>query len=319
MEFKDYYQTLGVAKTATADEIKKAFRKKARQYHPDVSQEADAADRMAEVNEAHAVLGDPEKRAAYDALAEQTRARAGREFEAPPNWDAGYEFSGDESTELHSDFFEHLFGRTAEAGRSRSPGRGEGRSVRGSDHHARIELELQDAYEGAQREISLQSAKLDAEGHLVREQRHLEVKIPKGVREGQHIRLAGQGSPGFGGGPPGDLLLEVRFKPDPRWHAEGRDVYQKLAVTPWEAALGAQIKVKTPISELEVSVPAGWREGRRLRLKGRGIPGQPAGDLYLVLDIAWPPSDTEAARAAYRALAEACKEFNPRPEMGDRP
>ena len=225
MEFKDYYKVLGVDKGATEADIKKAYRKLARKYHPDVSKEPDASARMAEVNEANAVLSDPEKRTAYDQLGSQTHARAGHDFRPPPNWDAGFEFSSRPGEEAEfSDFFEQLFGHAA---RQRSAHAGAARArqsvpVRGDDHHAKIELELLDAYTGAQRTISLRSARLDEDGNVRNEERHLEVSIPKGVREGQHIRLAGRGGPGFNGGPAGDLLLEVVFKPDTRWRAEGR-------------------------------------------------------------------------------------------------
>ena len=317
MEFKDYYQTLGVAKDATEADIKKAYRKLARKYHPDVSKEKDAAARMSEVNEANAVLSDPEKRAAYDELGSQTHARGGQEFRPPPNWDAGFEFSGGgtEGGADFSDFFEELFGR-ARGHRAGARSGGRAAAMRGEDHHAKIELDLLDAYHGAERTISLRSARLDDEGHVVNEERHLEVKIPKGVREGQHIRLAGRGGTGFGGGPAGDLLLEVVFKPDPRWRAEGRDVYQRVPLAPWEAALGGQVVVQTPAGEAEVTVPAGWKQGRKLRLKGRGIPASEAGDLYLELDIALPPAETDAARAAYAAMAKAFPHFDARRAAG---
>jgi curved DNA-binding protein len=188
--------------------------------------------------------------------------------------------------------------------------------VRGDDHHAKIELELLDAYTGAQRTITLRSARLDDDGNVRNEERHLEVSIPKGVREAQHIRLAGRGGPGFNGGPAGDLLLEVVFKPDPRWHAEGRDVYQPLALAPWEAALGASVVVTTPSGEAEVKVPAGWKPGRKLRLKGRGIPGPDPGDLYLELAIAVPAPETDAQRAAYSALAQAFPGYDARQAFG---
>lgn len=212
MEFKDYYQVLGVSKTATADDIKKAYRKLARKYHPDVSKEADAMARMAEINEANAVLSDPEKREAYDALGRQAPHRPGQDFRPPPNWDAGFEFSdgagaaGGTDGEF-SDFFEQLFGRQARAQRAhRATGQhrqappdaewgGTPPPTRGIDHHAKIELDLLDAYQGAERTLALRSARLDDAGHMVHEQRSLQVKIPKGVREGQLIRLSGQGSP----------------------------------------------------------------------------------------------------------------------------
>ena len=312
MEFKDYYQVLGVEKTATEDEIKKAYRKLARKYHPDVSKEPDAAARMAEVNEANTVLSDPEKRAAYDQLGRQAHARAGQPFRAPPNWDAGFEFSsaGDGGAD-YSDFFEELFGRAARQRGARAGGR-QASPMRGEDHHAKIELDLLDTYHGAQRTITLQGARLDEQGHVVSQERQLEVKIPKGVREGQHIRLAGQGGSGLHGGPPGDLLLEVAFRHDARWRAEGRDVYQRLALAPWEAALGADVTVHTPGGEAEVKVPAGFKRGRKLRLKGRGIPSAEPGDLYLELEIALPPAHTDAERAAYEALAQAFPGFDAR-------
>jgi curved DNA-binding protein len=320
MEFKDYYSALGIERTASGDEVRKAYRKLARKYHPDVSKESDAALRMAEVNEANAVLSDPEKRAAYDELGTRTHARAGQDFRPPPNWDAGFEFSGagvDGDGEF-SDFFEQLFGRAARGPRAQARGGSGGRAaaMRGEDHHAKIELDLQDAYQGAERTISLRSARLDEGGHVVNEERHLQVRIPKGVREGQLIRLAGRGGPGFGGAPAGDLLLEVVFKPDSRWRAEGRDVYQRLPLAPWEAALGAAVVVRTPTGDAEVTVPAGWKPGRKLRLKGRGIPGTEPGDLYLELEIALPPADSDAARAAYSATAQAFPGFDARRAAG---
>ncbi|MBP3981693.1 DnaJ domain-containing protein [Acidovorax sp. JG5] len=331
MEFKDYYQVLGVSKTATADGIKKAYRKLARKYHPDVSKEADAAARMAEVNEANAVLSDPEKREAYDALGRQAPHRPGQDFRPPPNWDAGFEFSdgagaaGGPDGEF-SDFFEQLFGRHARAQRGRGPQHHEAPRdaewagapppSRGSDHHAKIELDLLDAYQGAERSLTLRGARLDEAGRMVHEQRNLQVKIPKGVREGQLIRLTGQGSPGMGGAPAGDLFLEVQFKPDPRWRAIDRDVYQPVAVAPWEAELGAAIEVQTPAGALEVTVPAHWKSARKLRLKGRGIPAATPGDLYLELTVALPPAHSDAERAAYTALAKAFPRFDPRATPG---
>lgn len=320
MQFKDYYQILGLDKSATADEIKKAYRKFARKYHPDVSKEADAASRIIEINEANAVLSDPEKRAAYDELRRQTHAQGEQEFRPPPNWDAGFEFSdGGRDGADYSDFFEELFGRGARVHRAQRdrPRAGEAPvAMRGSDHHAKIELDLQDAYEGADRTITLQSARLDEDGRVVREERHLQVKIPKGVREGQHIRLVGRGSPGIGNASAGDLLLEVCFRADPRWRAEGRDVYQRVSLAPWEAALGGGIQLHTLGGDAEVNVPAGWRAGRKLRLKGRGIPGSPPGDLYLELDLSLPPADNDAARTAYATMAQAFPSFNPRQRKG---
>lgn len=314
MEFKDYYQTLGVSKSAGADEIKKAYRKLARRYHPDVSKEADAARRMAEVNEAYAVLGDTEKRTAYDEVGAEAwaqGARSGDDVRPPPGWSSAYRGAGNaaggprfsEADGNFSEFFEQMFGR-ARAGAGH---------MRGGDRHAAVELDLMDAYRGAERKLSLQDVRIDAQGNAVPQVRTLHVKIPKGVREGQLIRLAGHGGAGFEGGPAGDLLLEVHFRPDPRWQVDGRDVTQSLRVTPWEAALGANVRFSTPDgAAMEVAVPAGSGAGRKLRIKGRGIPGKPAGDLYLSLDIAVPGAITPEQKSAWAALAGAYPGFDPR-------
>ncbi|RPH61930.1 MAG: J domain-containing protein [Burkholderiales bacterium] len=313
MEFRDYYRSLGVERGASADEIKKAYRKLARKYHPDVSKEPDAERRMREINEANAVLSDPEKRAAYDELG--NRYGAGQEFQPPPDWGAGFEFSGAGGPETHdeafSDFFSSLFGR---AGRARGAAGGAHR-MRGGDHHARILIDLADVYDGATRAITLRGARLDDAGRPVTEQRVLNVRIPKGLAEGQQIRLAGQGAPGIGGGPPGDLYLEVQFRPDPRYRVQGRDVNETVPVTPWEAALGATIEVPTPSGRVQVTVPAGSQTGRKLRLKGRGIPGNPPGSLYLQLEVVLPPADTEKARKLYETMARDLA-FDPRRHTG---
>ena len=314
MEFKEYYKTLGVEPTASADEIKKAYRKLARKYHPDVSKESDASARMSEVNEAYAVLSDPEKRAAFDKLAQ--RRAAGQDFQPPPGWDAGFEFSdagspgGDDGD--FSDFFNALFGRAARA----RHGGGARTQMRGADQHAKISINLADAYDGATRSLALREARLDESGNVVSADRVLDVRIPKGVKEGQSIRLRGQGSPGLNGGPAGDLYLEVEFEPDARYRIEGRDVTQTVPVAPWEAALGASIEVPTPAGRVEVKVPPGSNNGRKLRLKGRGIPGNPPGDLYLELELATPPANTEKAREVYQAMAREFSSFNPREQVG---
>lgn len=312
MQYKDYYQTLGVARDATADDIKKAFRKLARKYHPDVSKEADAETRMKEVNEANAVLSDPEKRAAYDQLGRGFRP--GQDFRPPPDWDAGFEFSGrgfspHEAADF-SDFFAELFGRMGQA-----PGgihaRGEHHRMQGEDHHAKVLLDIEDAFSGAARQIALRAPKVDALGRVTMESRTLNVKIPRGVREGQAIRLAGQGEPGIGGGAPGDLMLEVHFKPHPRFRADGRDLHMDLPVAPWEAALGATIAVDLPHGTIKVRVPAGVQGGKQLRVRGKGIPGEPPGDLLLDIQLVLPPADTPEARRIYETMARELA-FDPR-------
>lgn len=309
MEFKDYYQTLGVARNATADDIKKAFRRLARKYHPDVSREPDAEARMKELNEAFAVLSDPEKRAAYDQLG--SRYHAGQDFRPPPDWDAGFEFSGRGSSGADaagfSDFFSELFG----AHMGGRPGRGAHFHARGEDHHAKVMLDLEDAYHGASRTLSLRVPHMDASGRVTLAEHTLDVRIPKGVHEGQLIRLSGQGAPGLGTGQPGDLYLEVQFKPHPRYRVEGRDVYASLPLAPWEAALGAAVQAQLPDGVVEVRIPEGSQPGRKLRLKGRGIPGSPPGDLYLVMEVVLPPATTPKARALYETMARDLA-FNPR-------
>ncbi|MEG0053394.1 MAG: J domain-containing protein [Comamonas sp.] len=323
MDHKDYYQILGVDKHASADDIKKAFRKLARKYHPDISKEKNAAQRMAELNEANTVLSDPEKRAAYDSMADAPRyagAQGGSGgFQPPPDWDQ-HDFQFHSSTPGndadYSEFFSQMFGQGARARRSRTGSRGDFEQstpdVRGQDQHASIELELQDSYQGAVRSLHLRTTAIDEYGQPIYKDKELQVTIPKGVREGQMIRLAGQGGAGLGKGPAGDILLEVHFVSDPRWWAEGKDVYQHIALAPWEAALGGPVQVKTIAGELEVNVPAGYRAGRKLRVKGKGLPAATPGDLYLVLDIAIPAAETDAQRAAYRAFAQAFPGFDAR-------
>ena len=310
MEFRDYYQILGVNKSATADDIKKAYRKLARKYHPDVSKEADAEKKMKEVNEANEVLSDPEKRAAYDQVGQGYRS--GQEFQPPPNWNSGFEFSGNGFSERdmqgHSDFFANLFGR-ARRGRTES-----NYQVRGEDRHAEIVIDLADSYRGTSKTLTLRVPAADR-GQTAMKEKTVNIQVPKGVKAGQHIRLSGQGSAGSGGGAAGDLYLEVRFKPDARFRIEERDVYETVPVTPWEAALGGSIEIPTPSGSVQVKIPANSQNGRKLRLKGRGIPGDPAGDLYLLLEIALPPADTDQARKIYTDMARELP-FNPRLNMG---
>ena len=316
MQFKDYYAVLGVARDASEDEIKRAFRKLARKHHPDVSKAADAAARMQEVNEAYDVLRDPEKRAAYDQVGRGRQG--GQEFSPPPGWDAGFEFSCSPGPGAdfgaHSDFFEALFG----AARRGAPHARHGASARGEDHRAKIVIPLEDAFHGATRILTLRSPELDASGHVVLRERELSVKIPRGIRAGQQIRLAGQGMPGLGGAAAGDLYLEVQFEPHARYRVDGRDLYLTLRVAPWEAALGATVPVSTPDGAVDLAVPAGSQAGRKLRLRGRGIPGSTPGDLYAVLEIVLPAATSEKARALYAQMASDLA-FDPRRENGGTP
>ncbi len=316
MEFKDYYRIMGVERDANQDEIKRAYRKLARRYHPDVSKEPDAEMRFKEVGEAYEVLKDAEKRAAYDQLG--ANWKAGQDFRPSPDWADGFEFHGDgfnpaDAAEF-SDFFESLFGRGGHSQGFAGPSQGEV-NARGEDTYAKVVIDLADAYQGATRALALRQTELGTDGRPHLKEHTLNVCIPKGVRQGQHIRLGHQGGGGIGKGEAGDLYLEVEFRPHPLYHVEGKDVYLDLPVAPWEAALGATVKAPTPTGIVDLKIPAGSVSGRKLRLKERGIPGKTPGNLYVVVQIALPPADSEAAKAAYRDMEKELK-FNPRVGLG---
>ncbi|MFA5663412.1 DnaJ C-terminal domain-containing protein [Castellaniella sp.] len=328
MQYPDYYKVLGVSKTASAEDIKKAFRRLARKYHPDVSKEADAAQRMAEINEANEVLSDSEKRSVYDAIGHQAWAQGARSMDdvrPPPGWNQaqgrhpgagfdGYTAGPGQTGAEYSEFFEELFGRAArEKARQNARGGSASGAWPGEDQHAEITLSLEEAYRGCERALQLQSVKLDEQGQIRPQVRTLNVKIPAGVSQGQLIRLAGQGGPGLGGGTPGDLFLKVSIQTDESARVDGSDVIMKVFVAPWEAALGGEIHVKTIAGTLSVTVPAGSVAGRKLRLRGKGIPAKKAGDLYLELDIAVPSAITPEQRQAWQALANAYPGYEVRP------
>ncbi len=312
MDFQDYYATLGLPPTATQDQIKRAYRKLARKFHPDVSKEPDAEARFKEVAEAHEALIDPERRAAYDALV-QRRAR-GEPIDPPPGWQ-GRPADGGAADQAFSEFFEAMFGQAGHPGQG-APGPGRPRrrvrAVAGDDQHGDITIALDEAFAGAMRTVSLQLPVLDSRGRASLQTRQLEVRIPAGVRPGQQLRLAGQGGLGQGGGPAGDLYLAVQIAPHPVFRLDGRDLSFDLLLAPWEAALGASVAAPTPQGPVQLTIPPGSVAGRRLRLKGRGLPGQPAGDLYAVLGIQLPPAATADEQGAYNALALAFPGFNPR-------
>lgn len=308
MDYKDYYKELGVEKTASEADIKKAYRKLVRKYHPDVSKEADADQRTKALNEAYGVLGDAEKRAAYDDLGRQQSAHgtAGGGFRPPPDWGAGFESSSTDDSDFFADLFAHVGGRRRASSNFQ---------MQGEDSHAAITIALRDSYHGATRTIVMRVPEADAQGRVVTRERTLEVTVPKGVTEGQQLRMKGQGNPGSGGAPAGDLYLEIRFEADARYRVEGRDVFETVPVTPWEAALGGSIDVATPSGTVSVTVPPGSQTGRKLRLKGRGIPAAQAGDLYLLLEVVLPPAHDDKARALYETMAREMA-FNPRQKLG---
>jgi curved DNA-binding protein len=319
--FRDYYELLGVSRDASNEDIRSAYRKLARQYHPDVNKDPGAEDRFKEISEAYEVLSDPDKRERYDRFGANWKAgqdvsgASGFGGFGADNGDRGG-FGGTDYGDVRvefgtggfggrdfSDFFEGLFG-------GGGPGRGRARrtagfdgfsTTRGTDQEAELELSLEEAARGGRRKISLGDG------------RDYEVNIPPGVRDGQRIRLAGEGSRGAGGGPAGDLFLRVRIKPHPRFRLEGRDIYVDLPVTPWEAVLGATVEVPTLDGTSRVKVPPGSSTGRRLRLRGQGMPSAKgdAGDLYAVVKIEVPPKPTPEERELFERLAEVSK-FNPR-------
>lgn len=298
VEFKDYYEVLGVPRDASQDDIRRAYRKLAREYHPDLNSESDAEERFKELGEANEVLSDPEKRERYDRLGSQWRAQerttGGADFEdffdrQGFGDDVRFEF-GDGG---FSEFFDRLFGDGAGV-RTSGP-------LRGLDREAVLELSLEDAVAGGRRRLSLEGG------------RSIEANFPAGVRDGQLIRLAGRGAPGRDGGPPGDLYLRVRLKPHPTFRRRGDDLDVDLAVAPWEAALGATVPVPTLTGTAQVRVPAGSSSGRRLRLRGRGLPKQGGGhgDLHAIVKITVPKHLSDEERDLFEKLAET-SEFDPR-------
>lgn len=305
-EFKDYYTILDVAENASQDEIKKAYRRLARKYHPDVSQESDAEARFKELGEAYEVLKDPERRRQYDEL-RQHGWQQGDHFKPPPGWSGGMGGGFDEaSMSGFSDFFDMLFGgmgRQGGTGYAGGFGQGQGSPFAqpGRDLQAQVAVDIETAIRGGTQRIGLGG-------------RTLNVKIPAGVGDGQRIRLSGQGEPGAGGGPSGHLYLDITIKPHKLYTIEGRDVVIEWPIAPWEAALGAQLDIPTPLGPVTMTIPPGASSHQRFRLKGRGLPAQgqhPQGDAYVVLKIKLPPKLTAKQRELFQAL-QADSDFDPR-------
>ncbi|HEY2036224.1 MAG TPA: DnaJ C-terminal domain-containing protein [Steroidobacteraceae bacterium] len=322
MEYRDYYKILGVARTAAAEDIKKSYRRLARKYHPDVSKEKDAEQKFKEVQEAYEVLKDPEKRAAYDQLGSEWKS--GQQFRPPPDWASGFEFSGGgsrprggtggahvfEEEEGFSDFFSSLFGGAGPFGAT-----GRRQQQAGRDHHARLDIDLEEAFGGATRTLELKRPELKADGTLELRSHTVRVTIPPGVTDGQLIRLAGQGEAPPGGGRAGDLYLEVHIRPHRLYQVEGRDITLTLPVAPWEAALGATVTVPTLGGSVDMHIPAGAQTGQKLRLRGRGLPGQPPGDAYVQLKVVLPPANSPEARTLYEDMRAKFAGFDPRADL----
>jgi curved DNA-binding protein len=310
MKYKDYYEILGVARDASTDDIKKAYRKLARKYHPDVSKEKDAEERFKEINEAHQTLSDSEKRAAYDQLG---RHRPGEEFRPPPGWERQFRFEEgnlDDFIDL-SELFERFGGHGRARGGARSF------AMPGQDYEVTAHLTLEEVYRGAEVNLELTAPELTPDGGFRRAAKTVRVRVPKGATDGQRLRVPGKGGPGVGGGPAGDLYLNIVLRPHALFKPAGHDLYLELPVTPWEAVLGAEIEVPTLAGRVKVTVRPGSRAGQKLRLAGRGLPTPKGGhgDLYCVLQIVTPTALSERERGLYQELAQLST-FNPRGHLG---
>jgi curved DNA-binding protein len=310
MEYKDYYKILGVKRDASPSDVKRAYQKLARKYHPDLNKAADAEEHFKEVNEAYHALKDPQKRKAYDELGSSWQQ--GQQFHPPPGWT--FHFSRGDSSQADmgrfSDFFESLFG----SGFDKHSGF-HNLKVRGQDLHTSLRINLEESYSGVKKALSVGIPERDEQGRLIQKLHRFNVDIPQGIYAGQLIRLAGQGGAGMGEAPAGDLYIEIIFNPHPLFYNDGRDIYLELPVTPWEVALGCQINVPTLSGPVKLKIPTGSTNGLKLRLKGKGLPGLPPGDQYAVLRLETPPAETDESRELYRKMAELMP-FDPRKSMG---
>jgi curved DNA-binding protein len=319
VKFQDYYETLGVGRNASDNEIKKAYRKLARTYHPDVNKDNGAEDKFKQVNEAYEVLKDREKRQRYDQLGPDWQA--GQDFKPPPGWEnVHFEFRTDPGAEAFgfdqgfSDFFGMLFGGRMSGGGAASGGQTSW-VMRGQDHEAEVAISLEDGYHGANRTITLQGHEIDAQGQVQPTFQNLQVKIPPGVTDGTRIRLAGKGGEGMGGGPPGDLYLRVHLEPHPRFQVDGHDLLVEVAVTPWEAALGATVEVEMLDGSVNLKIPPGTQSGQKLRLRGKGLPRKKdgRGDLYARVKIVVPEVLSPEEKELFAEMARVSN-FDPRQE-----
>lgn len=298
MEYKDYYQILGVARDVSKEDLKKAYRKLARKYHPDVSKETDAEAKFKELGEAYEVLKDPEKRAQYDQFG--ANYKNGQSFTPPPGWGQQGGRGGFDANSNFSSFFESMFGGGGMGG-----GGGSNFYAKGEDVNAKITISLEDAFHGAKKTIRRPSGSTETGT--------LNVKIPAGITSGKKIRLSGQGRTGMGGSA-GDLLLEINIATHAHYRLDGSNVILDLPIAPWEAALGAKVTVPTLAGKINLTIPAGAKSGQKMRLKGRGLPSKQAGDQIVNLQIVTPAADSDKAIKLYQQMAEELS-FNPREEL----
>jgi curved DNA-binding protein len=309
MKYKDYYQIMGLDKKAGAEEIKKAYRKLARKYHPDVSSEADAEEKFKEVAEAYETLKDPEKRAAYDQLGSY---RSGEDFHPPPEWGRQYAEQGAgfgfEDIDL-ADLFAHFtHQRSAAGGTHRAQG-----TMPGQDYEVTAHITLEEAYKGTEINIGLTVPEADSQGRLQRVEKTIKARIPSGATDGQRLKLAGRGGKGRDGGRNGNLYLNIALHPHPLFRVNGHDLYLDLPLAPWEAALGATVQVPTLAGDVRLKIPSAARAGQKLRIADKGLPKphQGSGDLYVILQISVPAVINEQERALYEELSKRST-FNPR-------
>ncbi len=309
MKFKDYYETLGVPRDASDEDIKQAYRKLAKKYHPDVSKEKDAEVRFKEMGEAYATLKDPEKRAAYDQLGRQ---KPGADFRPPPEWSTQFGAGGGGFEDIDlADLFAGLAGRAGRGG-----ARGPAGPRRGQDYEVVVPISLEEAYSGTEVSLDLTTTEIDEKGMPRRVPKLVKARIPKGPTEGQVLRLPGQGGKGQNGGPDGDVYLSIALRPHRIYRVDGRDLYLDLPLAPWEAALGASVEVPTLAGTVELKIPPGTRAGQHLRLSGRGLPAPVgnAGDLFAIVQLAMPQTLSERERELLQQLAAASR-FNPRQHL----
>jgi curved DNA-binding protein len=298
----DYYAVMGLQRDANEKDIKVAYRRLARKYHPDVNKEPEAEEKFKELGKAYEVLKDPKKRAAYDKHGINWDKP---EANTPPHNDyQHYGSNAHPGAEFDEDILESLFG----FGRQRQ-------SRKGEDYHANLTLTLEEAFNGVTKQIEIPTHELDAHGHIQTKMQTLSIKIPAGVQPGQKVRLPGQGGPGFNQGPKGDIYLNIHFHKHPLYEVKEKDIYLTLPITPWEAALGTRLKTPTLAGIVELKIPPGSQGGQQLRLKGRGLSAKDPGDQLIQLKIVTPPANTESARELYEQMAKEMP-FNPRAHMG---
>jgi curved DNA-binding protein len=320
VKYRDYYEILGIQRSAGQDEIQRAYRKLARKYHPDVNKASNAEEKFKEINEAHAVLKDPEKRKMYDQLGPDWRT--GQDFRPPPEWETQFDFGGGGARQAEyqwggsggfSDFFETLFGGGGFQQPSGRSARGAVWRQAGADQETTIRISLEEACRGGTKPIVLQSRVINSKGQMDALERRYDVKIPPGILSGQRIRLTGQGEKGTGGGPRGDLYLRVEIEPHPVFELKGRDLYMEVPVSPWEAVLGSEVRLSTLFGNIDLKIPPGTQSTRKLRLRGKGMPSQKGtpGDLYATVVVKVPTHPSEKELALFEEMKKN-SDFNPR-------